>query len=285
MGIIFAILAALFTAAAAVVMKASYKSAPPAFAFLTQTIFCLLIMTPFAFLIGGKTADLITVFPYALISAVLGQALYFYVISKGEVSLTGTILASYGIYTIFFSYFINHERLLPIQALLIALTIVGTVIISLPEKISKNDFKKQSFVLWAIIGAVGIGFSDTLTKTVINQTSTGSFLLGLVIANIPVTIVFLLLQKVSLKTMKDFLTNINQYKATVFSGLLVTFTLIFLFWSFEKTLASIAGPISGSYPAAMVLMAVYFLKEKLLKKDIVGIVIIIIGVIGIGFFA
>lgn len=64
-------------------------------------LFGLLIWIPFSLMIGFDFNHLPKVLIYALISGILSEAFTFYVFSKGEISITGTIFASYPIYTIF----------------------------------------------------------------------------------------------------------------------------------------------------------------------------------------
>jgi drug/metabolite transporter (DMT)-like permease len=103
MGIIFGLLASLSQAISYTLLKRSYRELAPSVAFLFDACFGLLIWIPFAFYIGFDFNHLPLVMIYALISALLSEAFVFYVLSKGEISLTGTIFSSYPIYTILFS--------------------------------------------------------------------------------------------------------------------------------------------------------------------------------------
>src|SRR5260221_1658003 len=175
MGIIFALLSAFSIAGYQIIAKKAYEYYPPSVAFIVDVIFCVLIWLPFGLISGINFSLLPITFIYALISAILAEALFFWILSKGELSITSTILSTFAIYTGIFSFFINHERLTEIQLLFVLLTIIGTVIVSFPEKIKKSEFKKKAFILWAVIGAIGIGFSDTLTKGIIDKASIGTF--------------------------------------------------------------------------------------------------------------
>lgn len=57
--------------------------------------------------------------------------------------------------------------------------------------------------------------------------------------------------------------------------------VLFLILSFQYTLVSIASPVAASYPMLMVILAVVILKEKLSLKDIIGLTLTILGIIGI----
>ena len=107
MGILFGLLAAISFAFCYVSLKKSYEEFPPSVAFFFDMVLGIFLWIPFSLILGFDFSHLGMVFVYALISAILSEAFFFYVLSKGEISVTGTILASYPIYTIFFSLFIN----------------------------------------------------------------------------------------------------------------------------------------------------------------------------------
>lgn len=69
----------------------------------------------------------------------------------------------------------------------------------------------------------------------------------------------------------------------IFSLSGITFNIIFFFWALEKT-ASINAPIIGSFGPVMILIfSAIFLKEKIKKSAIIGLIMSLIGVIVIIF--
>jgi|SRR5579859_7976041 len=284
MGIFFALLAAVLAALAYTSAKKSYEDFPPSIAFFLSMVFGLIIYVPFGLLSGLHFSGLPTTFLYAFVSAILAEAFYFYVLSKGELSITGTVIGTYPLFVILFSAFINHEHLSLVQGFFIGLTILGIIILSLPKKLKEKTLVKATrngAILWALAGAIAVGLSDSLTKHAINQTSAGTFLFALAFAQIPVAIVYLFLEKQSLSQFAKIFHHFKNYQFAAYGGLLNIVNVLCLFLAFQFTLASIASPIGASYPSMMILFAVLFLKEKIAKKDLLGLVITIIGVIGI----
>jgi drug/metabolite transporter (DMT)-like permease len=281
MGIFFAVLSALFLASANVILKKGFKEFPPSVSFFIFSLFALILWIPTAFFLTVNFSQFWFVFVVGFISAILGQLIYIYVISKGELSITSTILATYSVYTIIFSNIFNHERLSLTNWIMIALTIVGTLIVCLPKQFKKEELKKLSFVLWAIIGAISIGTSDTLTKFAINKTSVGSFLLCAAIAQFIVSFAYLKKEKQPLHQFKEIITKRDEYKYAVIGSLLLAAGTMFFFLSFNFTLASIASPINATYPVLTVFLSLIFLKEKLTIKDIIGLLLVVIAVIGV----
>lgn len=222
---------------------------------------------------------------YALVSGILSEAFVFYVFSKGEVSYTSTLFSTYPLFTILFSVMINGERLLPTQYVLIILVIIGTLIVSIPEKIDRRELAKKSFVIWPILGALAVGFSDTLSKGIIDKTSAESFLFGLAIAQIPVALGYLLYEKQSVPQLEIVRREWSTYKFAVLGSLMNVLTVLFLWLAFARVPASIASPITASYPGFVVLMAVVFLKEKVAKKDYLGFLLILASVMGISYIS
>ena len=284
MGIIFGLLAALSQAISYTFLKKSYEELPPSVAFLFDACFGLLIWVPFALIIGFNFSHLPLVAIFALISALLSDAFVFYVLSKGEISITGTIFASYPVYTILFSLFINHERLLPLHWLFVGVTILGTVIVSLPEKISRLELRKKAIILWGLAGAMAVGLSDSLSKNVIDQTSAEAFLFALAFSQLPVALVYLKLEKQKLSQFKDTLKKFNLYKFALIGSLITVISVLFLWLAFQDTYASIASPLTATYPGIMIILAYFFLKERVKQKDLLGLIIIIFGIIGINYF-
>lgn len=284
MGVVFALFASLSAALGFVLLKRSYQDYPPSVAFLFDVIFGILIWIPFSLIVGFNFFDLPTVFVFALISAVLSEAFVFYVLSKGEISITGTLFASYPIYTILFSLLFNNERLELIHWLFIALTILGTLIVSLPKKVNKGEFAKKTFIAWAIAGAVAVGLSDSLSKNVIDRTSAESFLFALALAQIPVALIYLRMEKQSLRQFVSFAKNYSKYKFAILGSFFNIICVLFLWLAFQRTFASIASPLTATYPVIILVLAHLFLKEKISRKDLIGLAITFLGIIGISYF-
>src|SRR3989338_6561682 len=284
MGIIFGLLAALSAATSFTLLKKSYQELAPSVAFLFDACFGLLIWIPFALIVDFDFNHLPLVMIFALISALLSEAFVFYVLSKGEISITGTIFSSYPIYTILFSLFINNERLLPWHWFFVGLTILGTLIVSFPDKINKQELKKKAIILWGVAGAIAVGLSDSLSKNVIDKTSAEAFLFALAFAQVPVALIYLRLEKQKLGQFKNTIQHFKRYQYAIFGSLFNIVCVLFLWLAFQDTLASIASPLTAIYPGIMIILAYFFLKERIKLKELIGLITIIIGVIGISYF-
>lgn len=282
MGILFALFSSLAFAISYIFLKRSYKEFPPSVAFFFDMLFGLLIWIPFSLIIGFDFNHLPRVVIYALISGILSEAFTFYVLSKGEISITGTIFASYPIYTILFSMLILGERLSSLHWLFVLVTIVGTLLVSMPRKISSQEWQKKTYILWAIAGASAVGLSDTISKGIIDQSSAAAFLFALALVQVPISLIYLRLEKENPQKILKMLKKWQIYKYAIFGSLFNVLGLVGLWLAFENTLASIASPLTAAYPGFMVILAVVWLKEKPSKLELLGLILIMLGVVGIG---
>ncbi len=284
MGIVYALLSSVFFALGFTSLKKSFKEFPPSVGFFFDMIFGLLIWIPFSLIIGFDFSDILQVLPYALISAILSEAFIFYILSKGELSITGTIFASYPVYTILFAVILLGERLQLLHWIFIFITIIGTTIASLPKKITKEELKSKKYILWAIAGALAVGLSDTISKGVIDKTSAAAFLFSLALMQIPISLIYLRLEKETPQHIFKFAKNIGKYKYAIMGSLLNVLGLVGLWLAFENTYASIASPLTAAYPGIMIILAILWLKEKPRLIEIIGLGLIMVGVIGVSYF-
>ena len=283
MGILFAVLTALLLGTSNVLLKKSFKDFPPSIAFFIASVFSILIWVPVGFLFGVQFNQWLLGVIVGIVSAILGQALYIYVLEKGEISITATILSTFSIYTIIFSMIFNKERPTPLTLFFIALTIIGTLIVSLPEKFNRAELRKVSFIIWAVCAAIGIGASDTLTKFYINKSSVGSFLFYVSFAQLFISLIYLKLDKQPMNQINEIFHRFKEYTYALLGSLFIIVATMFLFLSFNFTLASIASPIAASAPIVTVVLATIFLKDKITPKNWIGLVLVFISIICIGF--
>lgn len=284
MGIVFGLLAALGQAFGYVSIKKSFRELNPSIAFFFDACFGLLIWIPFALFIGVNFGQLSLVAGFALLSALLSEAFVFYALSKGHLSISGTVFAAYPIFTILFSYFINGERLQLFHWIFVSLTILGILIVSLPREFKKGELKEKMYIIYPLAAAVAVGLSDTLSKGIIDKTSAETFLFALAFAQLPVAVGYLLVTKQSLSQFQIAVKEFNKYKFAILGSFLNIMAVLFLWLAFSKTFASIASPITAAYPALLVILAIIFLKEKPSLRELLGLFITIAGIIGISMY-
>ncbi|MDR2063809.1 MAG: DMT family transporter [Candidatus Nomurabacteria bacterium] len=283
LGIVFAIISALFIGLCYYFLKISYKEFKPSVAFLFDATFGLLIWVPLAIFMGissGANFGEATIF--AVISAILSEAVVFYALSHGELAITTTILSTYPVYTVILSFFINGESLSFSILAFVVITIIGSVLATLPNKLKKSEFKLNAAIIWPFVAAICIGLSDTVSKNYINRSDDFSFLFMLGFVQIPVALAYLRVEKQKIsKAVKNAFHKITDYKFALLGGLFNIIGTGFLWLSFSFSPAAIASPITGSSGAVTVLLARLLLKEKITIIKYVGIILAFAGVIGL----
>jgi len=281
MGIVIAILSAVFMTAMQILLKKSYKELNPSVAFFFDAIFGLLIWIPIGFVFGGNINDVISCLPYAIISAILSEALVFYALSKGDLSVASVLISTYPIYTLILSFIINKEVLTPLQIVFILVTILGTILACVEKEFKWKNIKNLTTLI-PIITAIAIGLSDTLTKSIINQTSSFSFLIAIAIVQLPVALIYLKISKQKFsKIITELKSNMKEYKYSIYGSLFNILGTGCLLVSFNYALASIASPLTAIYTPIVLVYSFVVFKEKINRVNLLGIIAAFIGTFGI----
>ena len=280
-GIIIAIISAIFMAGMQILLKKSYKELNPSVAFFFDVMFGFLIWIPVGFIFGATIEGVLNCLIYAIISAVFSEALVFYALSKGDLSVSTVMIATYPIYTLLFSRYINNELLSIEQLVFVILTIIGTILTCFDKEFKFNKFKNITLLI-PIITAVAIGLSDTLTKKIINDTSAFSFLVAIAIVQIPVALIYLKITKQKIfDIFKELKVGIKEYKHSILGSLFNVLGTGCLLVSFNYGMVSIVSPLTAIYTPFVLIYSFMFLKEKVSKTNFLGIIAALIGTFGI----
>lgn len=280
-GIVFALLSAIFIGFSQISLRKSYRELLPSVAFLFDAIFGLFIWVGLSVFMGiSSDSNLWIALVYGVISAILSEAIVFFALSHGELSVTATVLATYPVYTVLFSRLLNNEILSTRVLLFVILAIVGSILASAPEKIKK--LKLKASIVYPFVAAICIGLSDTLSKGYINASGDYSFLFMLGLVQIPVALTYLRIEKQSaFDSISGLIKRFNEYKFALLGGLFNIVGTGFLWLSFSFAPASIASPITGCNGVLTVILSRLFFKEKISTLKHIGIAMAITGVIGI----
>lgn len=282
-GILLALLSAVFIGVSQFLLRKSYKELKPSIAFFFDSIFGLLIWVPLALVMGvtfglGIKEALV----YALISAVLSEAIVFYALSHGELAITATVLATYPAYTVLFSWIINHESLPAGLLTFVIIAILGSILASSPKAKEVKNIRPSKAVVWPFIAAICIGLSDTVSKGYINRSGDFSLLFMLGFVQIPVALAYLRIEKERVViAMTATLHSMKTYKWAILGGFFNIVGTGFLWLSFSYAPASVASPVTGVNGIVTILLARYFMKDHISKKQYAAIAIALFGVIGI----
>lgn len=269
-----AILASLFWGIGQTFIKKGLSDVTPYVSNLLIASFSLLLYLPFALFRGVSWES----FPAVLLfgfAASLPNYVFPYIIKKADISLSGTVLATYPIFTIILSVLFLGERLVTLQLFGIFIVILGMVLVANPEK---KSFNLSSWIIWAVFGSIVIGFGDFIGKVALTKHDLNSFLFALALGSIPSLIIFRLFDRSPIKLPKMS----PNLKASLIGNLIMPMGLLFLYVAFSLGPASLGSPVASTYPAITVVLAYFYLKEKIKRVQLYGIISVIAGIILLG---
>jgi transporter family protein len=275
MWLVYTLIAAVCLGVGQIFVKKGLHDISPLFNNVLGSIVSVIIMIPFALLMGINSHLVPLAFVYSLLIVSL-LAIYYYVVGKGQISLTGTIISTYPLITVVLSFIFLHENPTISQKAAILLTIVGTVLIAMPEKLSQWKIHISGWFGWAIVCAAAAGTADFLTKLTINQSDTYTYLFSYGLAALVIAIVLLLFDK---KGRKLPAFKKELYLPTLVGVTIMETGLFFFYLAAGSGLISLVGPVSSIYVAITVVLAYIFLKEKINKIQLVGIISSVAGII------
>ncbi|UCB46091.1 MAG: DMT family transporter [Spirochaetota bacterium] len=277
---ILALSASLCWAVGQVLVKKGFENIPPLWNnIFTNFLILILHIVPVLFLSNFSIKIPPVHIFIIIVASASGYHTFFYAISKGEVSLTGTVCAGYPIFTIILSQVFLNERLSLFQSIGVGLVITGVVFIALPERAASKEIKNHGWILWGLICAMLIGSGDFLAKFSINHIGAYSHIFFLALISNPIGAINYLIDRKG----RRFPDLTGKKALPTFLGLIVVAMGTFLFLiSFEHGKVSLIAPVSSIYPAITAVLAVRFLGEKITLKQGFGIAIIVIGLILVG---
>lgn len=278
---IFTLITISFWGIGQIFLKKGLVHLSPFYNNLLASFFYLILFIPFS-LANGINLSFINIGILILILVIaLLYKLYYYAIGKGQLSLTSTVISTYPIVTLILSSIFLHEITSSLQKIAIFFVIVGTLAITTPT--SKKEWlrglRNNIWLFWALAHVVFAGTGDFLSKTVINQHGIYNFLFLIPLADLFATGIVGLLDPVGRK-----LPKINLYNtiSTLIGTFMIQAGLLTFYLGFSHGPASLVAPLSSCFTAITVILAIIFLKEKVNIKQLIGIILTIIGIILFG---
>jgi drug/metabolite transporter (DMT)-like permease len=234
----------------------------------------LLILSVLFFKLPPLSIELILI---TILAGILGIIAYIFLyrgFQKGNVSVVSPISASWSVITTLLAVFLFQETLTPLQIMGIITVFIGIFFAStnfaeLKKSISQG---RSSGVSDGLISMIAWGITYTLLRPI-------TLAFGPIIA--------LLFLRITAITILFSYTQINKTKISFPTRLIFIFIasaglldlLGFAAFNFSITTSflSIAGPVAATYPAVTVVLAYFFLKEKVVGNQKIGIVAILAG--------
>lgn len=277
MYIIYALLASVFSGLTSVFAKTGIKNIDSILATFLRTI----VISLFLFLIVIWKENLNDIFLldtktilFLILSGISNTLLwicYFKALDLGTVSKVTPVDKTSIVLTLILSSLFLNEKITSIKIISIVLILSGTF---LTIKKESKDSKDNKWIIYAILTAVFTSTTTVLSKIGIESTNTTliTFLRTIVVLIILTTIT---LFKKKYKSIKDI--EKRSWLFIILSGLSTSLSWLFYFKALALGEASVVFPIEKLSLVVSILISITFLKEKVNKKQIIGIIIIVIG--------
>ena len=234
--------------------------------------FMLITMLPLVLWGGADFSRAIAILPVTIVMATTYLSFY-YVISKGEIALTGTIWSAYPLATVILASLFLGETTSGLQKMGITGTLTGAVLIAWP---AGRKFELQSWVWWGTAGAIMVGSADFLMKLVMRGVDVYTYILSQVLATGIALLGSWFIDKTGQKVTR---LSVRSWLPTLAGVGMMQMGMLSFIIAMSLGQASLVGPISGIYQAITGLLAMVWLKEKVNLRQLVGIGLAVSGVL------
>jgi bacterial/archaeal transporter family protein len=223
----------------------------------------------------------IILFPVAAIFYTAGYLFFFKGFEVGNVSIVAATMNLWAVFTMLFAFIFMGQRLSTIQTVGALMIISGVTIASLNWGDIKNrGFTLSSGVKEAVLGAFFFGIFWNISEIISEEV--GWLLTTLIVKFFIVIFLlifsFLLKRKISLKKTSSRTICIVGLMGIVEAGAVAVV-------NYGLTIgdAILITPIASALSIVTIGLAIIFLKDKITKHQVLGIIITIAGIIATGF--
>src|SRR6185369_10400977 len=276
MWLFYSLLAAVLWGIGQVFVKKGLQETSSLFNNIVSTLIGFVIFVPFTLSHQVHFDKFWSLLPLTMIVSSL-FIMYYYVIGRGQLALTGTVIGTYPLITVILSLIFLNESPSVFQKIAIGIIILGTVFVGLPNQTQK--IKIGNWLLWALLAVFMLGTGDFLIKLLMNQSDLYTYLFTYGFGSLLATAILVLVDKKGRK-LPQF--NFKQYLPTLIGVTMVEVGFFVFHLAVNQGLISLASTISGIYVAITAVLAWLILKEKINRSHAIGIAFAAIGVILIG---
>ena len=284
MWILYAFGSALFAGATSILAKIGIEEVDSHLATALRTIVVLVFSWLMVFIIGSQnqlTAISIKSYVFLILSGMATGAswlCYFKALQLGDVNKVVPIDKSSTILTMILAFvFLKEDITIPMISGMIAIGI-GTYLMIQKKEEEQKQVKNKVWLIYAVLSAVFASLTSILAKIGIENVESN---LGTAIRTIVVLIMAWII--VFLQKKHGQVKNISK-KSFVFiglSGIATGASWICYYKALHDGLASIVVPIDKLSILVTVAFAYIFLREKLSRSSMVGLILITVGTLSL----
>ncbi len=279
MWIIYALVSAIFSGLTSVLASYSSKlNKVDSILITTIRTFIILVLSFIATLIYKTfneiyNLDIKTIIFLILsgISTTLLWIFYFKALDTGDVSKVTPIDKTSIVITLILSMIFLHEKITIIKVISIIFILVGTLLTVNKKTTNEKDNK---WILYSILTAIFTSTTTIISKIGLNDIDSvlATFIRTVIVF---IILMFIVIIKKKYVYLKDISKKSLRY--VIYSGITNTLSWLFYFASLKDGETSIVFTIEKLSIVVTILLSVIFLKEKLNRKQIIGIIIIVIA--------
>lgn len=284
MWILYAFGSALFAGATSILAKIGIEEVDSHLATALRTIVVLIFSWLMVFIVGSQnqlTAISIKSYIFLILSGMATGAswlCYFKALQLGDVNKVVPIDKSSTILTMILAFvFLKEDITIPMISGMIAIGI-GTYLMIQKKEEEQKQVKNKIWLIYAVLSAVFASLTSILAKVGIENVESN---LGTAIRTIVVLIMAWII--VFLQKKHGQVKNISK-KSFVFiglSGIATGASWICYYKALHDGLASIVVPIDKLSILVTVAFAYIFLREKLSRSSMVGLILITVGTLSL----
>ncbi len=279
--IVFALLSAIFASLTSILAKIGMKKVNSN---LATALRCIVVVA-FSFLMAFITTDIPAQFAalsyktlfFLVLSGITTGAswmCYFHALKIGNVNVVVPIDKSAIVFTMLLSFLVfPDENFTPFKLLCIILIGLGTLLM-IEKRSQKTSKRKKSAILYAFLGAIFASLTSILGKIGITGISSdfGSAIRCVVVLFMAWIIV---LSGKSYRTIKYIDTKCGIF--IILSGIATGASWLCYYRALSMGPASVVVPLDKLSILFTVIFSYIFLKEKLTKKSLLGLILIVTG--------
>lgn len=279
MWIIYALVSSIFSGLTSILASYSSKLNKVDSILITTTrTFIILIISFISTIFFGKLSQITTLSLKTIIFLILSGVsttllwiFYFKALDTGDVSKVTPIDKTSIVLTLILSMIFLHEKITIIKIISITLILIGTLLTVNKKTTNEKDNK---WILYSVLTAIFTSTTTIISKIGLNNIDSvlATFIRTVIVF---IILMFIVIFKKKYVYLKDISKKSMKY--VIYSGITNTLSWLFYFASLKYGETSIVFTIEKLSIVVTILLSVIFLKEKLNRKQIIGIIIIVIA--------
>lgn len=282
MWLLYALGAAFFAGITSILAKIGIKNTDSTIATAIRTIIVLLFAWLMVLIVGSYSTISEISSKSLLFLALSGLATggswlcYFKALQLGDVNKVVPIDKSSTVLTMILAIIFLGEEFTLLKGISMVVLLVGTLLLIERKDIRNNKNIKGSWLFFAILSALFASLTAILGKVGISgvESNLGTALRTIVVLFMSWIMVFVVRKQGEIKSI-----NRIELLFILLSGLATGASWLFYYKALQLGEASVVVPIDKLSIVITILFTVFILKEKISKKSILGLILIVAGTI------